>query len=113
MALVALATLWGWGAWRLGADTGAVADASGLRGVADGSGGETWIRIVQPSIPQDEKWRSGSGEAVLDAYLALSRAGPSDVATPRPLDTIDAVVWPESAFPLRTRRDARGALAHR
>ena len=99
LALLALATLWGWGAWRLGSDTGAVVGLSGLRGVADDARGETWVRIVQPSIPQDEKWRSGSGEAVLEAYLALSRAGPSDVATPRPLDAIDAVVWPESAFP--------------
>ncbi len=49
------------------------------------------LRLVQPNITQQDKWRQGNEEAVFQTYLDLSAApGLSD---------IDALIWPESAFP--------------
>ena len=91
LALIGLASLWGWGLWR----PQPMPDASGLRGVEGG----TWLRVVQPLIPQEEKWRPGRGPEILETYLSLSRQGPAGDAPLRRLDEIDAVIWPESAFP--------------
>ncbi|MEM7565663.1 MAG: apolipoprotein N-acyltransferase [Pseudomonadota bacterium] len=119
LALAGLAVLWVWGAQRppaMVAETQAtrvegLADA-GLRGVAPGTDDDetVWLRIVQPAIPQAEKWRGGNGEEILATYLDLSRAGPADDPAPRPLSEIDAVIWPESAFPF-VLVEAPGALA--
>ncbi|MFN0191286.1 MAG: apolipoprotein N-acyltransferase [Aestuariivirga sp.] len=78
LALLALLPLAGaWGAYRL-ADS-APASASG-----------PLVRIVQPNIPQDDKWRGENGRAILDTLLDLSRG---DGAAAK------AVIWPESALP--------------
>ncbi|MGL4729334.1 MAG: apolipoprotein N-acyltransferase, partial [Bosea sp. (in: a-proteobacteria)] len=55
------------------------------------------LRILQPNLPQDAKFRPEAGEAILSRYLALS-----DRATgPRTLGLQDVthLIWPESAFP--------------
>lgn len=52
---------------------------------------ETILRLVQPNISQEEKWRQGNEDAVFQSYLDLTSA-PG-------LDKIGAVIWPESAFP--------------
>lgn len=49
------------------------------------------LRLLQPNINQQDKWRPGNEEAVLQSYLDLS-AAPG-------LSSVDALVWPESAFP--------------
>ncbi len=55
------------------------------------------LRIMQPNLPQDDKFRPEKGREILQRYLALS-----DKATsPRTLGLQDVthLVWPESAFP--------------
>lgn len=60
---------------------------------ADHAMTDTRIRIVQPNIPQSDKWRGDNMQAIFDKLLALSaRAAPPDS---RP----DVIVWPESAVP--------------
>ncbi len=49
------------------------------------------IRIVQPNISQRDKWRRGNEKAVFETYLKYT-------SLPG-LDQVDAVIWPESAFP--------------
>jgi apolipoprotein N-acyltransferase len=49
------------------------------------------LRLLQPNISQQDKWRPGNEEAVLQTYLDLSSA-PG-------LSGVDALIWPESAFP--------------
>lgn len=62
----------------------------------------TIIRLVQPNISQRDKWRRGNEKAVFESYLKLS-------ALPG-LDKVDAVIWPESAFPFLILED-EAALA--
>ena len=55
------------------------------------------LRIMQPNLPQDAKFRPEAGDAILKNYLTLS-----DRATgPRTLGLQDVthLIWPESAFP--------------
>ncbi len=68
----------------------------------------TWLRIVQPSIPQNMKWEPSAARQNLRLLFDLSRA-PS-------ARTIAAVIWPEAAAPFLLGRDARlrhelGAIA--
>lgn len=49
------------------------------------------LRLLQPNISQQDKWRQGNEEAVFQTYLDMS-AAPG-------LGNIDALIWPESAFP--------------
>lgn len=60
------------------------------------------LRIMQPNLPQDAKFRPEAGDAILKGYLALS-----DRATgPRTLGLQDVthLIWPESAFPFLLAR---------
>lgn len=75
---IAFASLWTGGAMRLAA---ADFEENGQR-----------VRIVQPNIPQNQKWEAGQANAILDKLLALSTSGESD--RPR------YVVWPETAYPV-------------
>jgi apolipoprotein N-acyltransferase len=82
-----------------------------LAGTADQVSGGTRLRIVQPAIPQDEKWLDDNADAIFALQLELSEtgSGPED----DPIERFDLVVWPESAFPfyLDERQDALVALA--
>ncbi len=72
------------GAWRLDADDGP--PQSAVR-----------VRIVQPSIPQREKWRPENQQRIFSEHIALSRrnsAGDEDGA-----QGIHLIVWPEAAMP--------------
>jgi apolipoprotein N-acyltransferase len=60
--------------------------------------GKTWLRIVQPSIPQTMKWEPGAAASNLRKLLNLSAA-----ASTRP---IAAIIWPEAATPFLLERDA-------
>lgn len=76
LALGAVAAGWGWGAWRL---SSAALDLGG-----------PVIRIVQPNVPQGEKWNPENTRAIFDDLLALT-ARP--VTGPSPA----LVLWPEVA----------------
>jgi apolipoprotein N-acyltransferase len=87
LAIVGGARLWG-------AEAGVVADVR--------------LRIMQPNLPQDAKFRPAAGLEILRRYLALSDRATSPGATG--LSDVTHLVWPESAFPFLLHRDAR-ALA--
>lgn len=83
-ALVPVVLLAGYGTYRLAGAPDEVAD--GVR-----------IRVVQPSVPQREKWRADRQDAIFRDHLDLSltnAAGERDG-----LDGITNVVWPEAAMP--------------
>jgi apolipoprotein N-acyltransferase len=50
------------------------------------------VRIVQPNIPQNDKWRIDNAETILDQLLALS-------IEPAGNDHPTHIVWPESSVP--------------
>lgn len=89
-ALLVLGTLAAFGSLRLA--QGPAGDVPGVR-----------LRVVQPDVPQDEKFRPENGAAILRRYLEMSdratspeRAGIADVTH---------VIWPESAFPFVLARE--------
>ncbi|MGQ0444848.1 MAG: apolipoprotein N-acyltransferase [Beijerinckiaceae bacterium] len=66
------------------------------------------LRIMQPNLTQDAKFRPESKAWILSRYLTLSARGKkSDYSG---LEGVTVLVWPESAFPFILSRDA-GALA--
>ena len=67
------------------------------------------LRIVQPNIPQAEKWVPGNEKWIFERYLDLSAAplGPEDTR----LDGITHVIWPESAFPFILTEQPRALAA--
>ncbi|HEX8164372.1 MAG TPA: apolipoprotein N-acyltransferase [Beijerinckiaceae bacterium] len=95
LGLSALALLAAFGAWRVPkAETPTVAGVK--------------LRIMQPNLPQDAKFRPENRDEIMRRYLAIS-----DRATaPGSGGVADAthLIWPESAFPFLLHRDAR-ALA--
>lgn len=66
------------------------------------------LRIMQPNLPQDAKFRPENREEIMRRYLDISDRATSPTAT----GVADAthLFWPESAFPFLLHRDAR-ALA--
>ncbi|BCJ89289.1 hypothetical protein IZ6_00240 [Terrihabitans soli] len=57
---------------------------------------DTKVRIMQPNIPQDDKFRASAKPEIMARYLSLSQQKTSENGT---LDEADILVWPESAFP--------------
>lgn len=89
LAVVPIAALFGYGVLRMQAS---VATVEGVK-----------IRIVQPSVPQREKWLPQFQRRIFDDHLALSLTSPSGVHDG--LEGITHVIWPEAAmpfFPLET-----------
>lgn len=88
MAAALLAALlplaWGWGELRL---AGGVGDM--VPGVA--------LRIVQPNVPQQEKWREDNARVIFDTLLRLSTQ--PTAANPQGIGNVTHLVWPESAVP--------------
>lgn len=67
------------------------------------------IRVVQPSIPQEQKFDQEQASRTLSALLSLS-----DIATSPQNDGIgdfDVVVWPESAFPFYLQEEPAAVAA--
>jgi apolipoprotein N-acyltransferase len=95
-ALLAFCGIYGFGAWRLAHATSA--PVAGVR-----------LRIMQPNLAQDAKFRPENKAWILSHYLALSAARAAD-KDHFGLDDITVLIWPESAFPFILSRDA-GALA--
>jgi apolipoprotein N-acyltransferase len=65
----------------------------------------TWLRLVQPSIPQSLKWQPGAARANFRRLVDLSTAPASH--------RLAAVLWPEAAAPVLLGRDpaARQVIA--
>lgn len=84
LATIAVASLFGFGLWRVPADP--VPLVAGVK-----------LRLMQPNLPQDAKFNARNGEAILNHYLALSDRATSPT-TPG-LQTVTHLIWPESAFP--------------
>jgi apolipoprotein N-acyltransferase len=62
------------------------------------------LRIMQPNLPQDEKFRPAARQKVLDLYRSVSeRATAPDRSG---LRDVTHLIWPESAFPFFLERDA-------
>jgi apolipoprotein N-acyltransferase len=80
-AVLIIATLplcWGWGSYRL--QHGFVANVDGVS-----------IRIVQPNISQDSKWRDENARTIFDQLLEMSaRAAPDGTQ-------VTHIIWPETA----------------
>ncbi|MGL4648520.1 MAG: apolipoprotein N-acyltransferase, partial [Caldilineaceae bacterium] len=55
------------------------------------------VRIVQPNIPQSDKWRGENARMIFDRLQQLSLAPTSD--RPAGLAGVDYLIWPESAVP--------------
>lgn len=79
---VVLACAYAWGLWRL--DAARVAYVDGVN-----------LRIVQPNIPQKEKWKPENRAAIFERYMAVSRRG----APRQQIDGVTHLIWPESALP--------------
>src|SRR6185312_15175285 len=81
----------------------AVAESGAVAGVK--------LRIVQPSIPQGEKWETANDDDIVRRYLELSdgSTGPDHSG----VGSATHVIWPESAFPflLTDRPDVLAAIA--
>ena len=83
VAGVILATLplcWAWGSYRL--QHGLTANVEGVN-----------IRIVQPNISQDDKWRDENAGAIFDQLLEMSARAPQNGKS------VTHIIWPESAVP--------------
>ncbi|MCJ2013814.1 apolipoprotein N-acyltransferase [Methylobacterium sp. J-076] len=59
------------------------------------------LRLVQPNLQQDAKFRPENRDDIVDRYVELSRR-PPEAGGAAPTH----VVWPESAFPFLIQRDA-------
>ncbi|ESR25875.1 apolipoprotein N-acyltransferase [Lutibaculum baratangense] len=84
LAVILIPGIFGFGHWHL--REGEVGPDPAVR-----------LRIVQPSIPQGQKWLAENRSAILAEYLELSDRS----ASPDAMGAGDAdlVIWPESAIP--------------
>jgi apolipoprotein N-acyltransferase len=73
--------------------------------------GDVRVRIVQPAVPQNEKWLEENADTIYGLQLDLSATGGGPGR--RQIEAFDVVIWPESALPfyLEERPDALTALA--
>ena len=90
LAMLALLAMAGFGAVRLSG--GDIPSVAGVR-----------LRIVQPNLPQDEKFNSANGAAILRHYLELSDRATSPEAGG--IAGVTHLIWPESAFPFLLHRE--------
>ena len=89
LSLLPLALMTAWGAWRLAAPRPAFVE--GVR-----------LRLVQPSIPQRDKWQSERQGEIFRRHLELSGTNPA--GQPDQMAGITAVFWPEAAMPFQPLR---------
>ncbi len=84
LGCVIVSSLWVYGAWRLSGDTGA--RVAGVK-----------LRLVQPSVPQREKWLPEKQREIFDLHVDLSRHNRDGVRDD--LKGITHLIWPEAAMP--------------
>ncbi len=62
------------------------------------------LRIMQPNLPQDEKFNYSAKQQVMNRYLSLSdrSTGPQTTG----MRDVTHLIWPESAFPFFLTREA-------
>lgn len=84
LAILPLAALYAWGAWRLSDGPAAMLD--GVK-----------VRIVQASVPQRDKWRPEKQRQIFEDQLSLSRQDPSGKRDD--LAGVTHLIWPEAAMP--------------
>jgi apolipoprotein N-acyltransferase len=91
IAVFALAALAAYGMHRLATtETGFVAGAK--------------LRIMQPNLPQDQKFQTSAKHAIMDRYISISdRATGPDRQGVR---DVTHLFWPESAFPFFLEQEA-------
>lgn len=85
LAVAALAALWAGGQWRLA--TSEIGTVPGAR-----------LRLMQPNLPQDQKFRYDARRTVMDLYIATSESQGG-------LAGVTHLFWPESAFPFFLERE--------
>lgn len=95
MALAGLVGLGLYGAWRVPAAPSPLAD--GVK-----------LRIMQPNVPQDAKFRPENRNQIMRRYLGLSDRATSPQTSG--VADVTHLIWPESAFPFLLHRDP-GVLA--
>lgn len=83
LAIAPIGLLWAYGTWRLQAPQEFVPNVK--------------LRIVQPSVPQREKWMAEYQRRIFDDHIALSLTSPSGQTDS--LHGITHVIWPEAAMP--------------
>ena len=61
------------------------------------------LRIMQPNLPQDEKFNFAARQKIMERYLSLSdrATGPQTAG----MRDVTHLIWPESAFPFFLTRD--------
>jgi apolipoprotein N-acyltransferase len=73
------------------------------------------LRIMQPNVPQDERFNYGAKQQIMSRYVALSEraAGTPGAPSATGLRDVTHLIWPESAFPFFLTRepDALAAIA--
>ena len=95
LAVILVLVMAGFGALRLGAEK-----TEFVEGVK--------LRLMQPNLQQDAKFKAENGPEILRRYLALS----DQATSPQHTGVADAthIIWPESAFPFVLAREPQ-ALA--
>lgn len=68
---------------------------------------DTQLRIMQPALPQDQKFNYGRKAEILADYLALSAE--ATPLHPDGLKGVNVLIWPESALPFIYEREAWAA----
>jgi apolipoprotein N-acyltransferase len=91
-AALLMSLLAGFGLWRLETNGGVAVDFSRQKMVEG-----VRLRLVQPAIPQDEKWSGQNGPKMLERFLALSDAAKGPHASG--VADVTHLIWPESPFP--------------
>ncbi len=89
--------------------TMAVLGAIRLAGIPVGMVDGVRLRIMQPNIPQDEKFNYANKDRILNRYIALSKGdiggGKEPDRTGGGLGDVTLLIWPESAFPFFIDRE--------
>jgi len=67
------------------------------------------LRLMQPNLPQDAKFKPENGQEILRRYLALSdrATGPGRTG----ISDVTHLIWPESAFPYVLSREPQALAA--
>jgi apolipoprotein N-acyltransferase len=89
-ALIALAGLAGYGALRL--PSAPDPTVAGVR-----------LRLIQPNVPQDARFRADMRDEIVGKYLEMSDRALSPERTG--ISDVTHLIWPESAFPFLIQRD--------